>query len=278
MAFLQGEQSETTVVVKTEFGCWEFPNDPDKQNKKAYMVFFRSWRDPETGEPLFRYQQIADALGYNDRRDVNNYWRAFEACGSNIFDFLRRKRKVDATVVEAVTEEVRRDILASAPQLCERVSQQLGRSDLNSANIRTALEEVPCTVIRSELRSRWEEGTFHPKESVILEEALEALSQGSCWQRAQIPAICSRVEIQPDEEPVEAIVQQQQQASVGVLLCPDVPVSLIPERIRQMVFAMNLHFWNVPLSRLGMWLGKDKSTVYIQVIGLAVALFHTGRF
>ena len=40
-----------------------------------------------------------------------------------------------------------------------------------------------------------------------------------------------------------------------------------------MVFAMNLYFWNVPLSRLGMWLGKDKSTMYGWVIGLAVALF-----
>lgn len=273
MAFLQGEHTETTVMIRTEFGCWEFLNDQDNQNKKASIVFLRSWRVPETGKPLFTYQQIADALAYKDRRDVNNYWREFEARGGTMLGFLTRKRKVDVTVVDAVAEEVGRDILASAPQLCERVSERLGRRDLTSENIRTALEEVPCTVVRRELRSQWEAGTFHPKESVILEEALATLSHGHDSQH-QIPAICSRVEMPPDDgESVEAIVQKGQDSAVADLLNPQVPVSHIPPRIRKMVMALTLYFWNVPFSRIALWLNISKGTAYHWVIGLAVALF-----
>lgn len=115
MAVLQGEQSDTTVVVTTECGVWECANDPGKMNTQAWMLFLRSWQHPDTGTPLFTYQHIADALGYKDRRDVKNYWRAFAACGNQLLSFLQRKRTVDASVVEAVTAEVRHDILAPAP-------------------------------------------------------------------------------------------------------------------------------------------------------------------
>ncbi|MBF0235922.1 MAG: hypothetical protein HQK65_23250 [Desulfamplus sp.] len=37
---------------------------------------------------------------------------------------------------------------------------------------------------------------------------------------------------------------------------------------------MSLYFWNVPLSRIGMWFGgKSKSTIWRWVTGLSVALW-----
>jgi transposase-like protein len=77
----------------------------------------------------------------------------------------------------------------------------------------------------------------------------------------------------PLPEEVEAIVQEQQKAAVQDLLAPNVPISAISPQVRQMVGLMSDYFWNVPLSRLSQKVGRDPSTVFIWVVGLAVALF-----
>jgi len=270
---LQGSCSGTTLTITTEFGQWVLPNDKEKQNKKSLSIFLRAWRDPQNGKPMFTYQQIADALGYGDRRDVNNFWREFEACGAQFRDVLQRKLKVDDTVVEAVTEELRKDLLASAPTLCERVSQKLGRTDLTDANIRAALEKVPCTVVRQQVRAEWEAGQWHPKEGklleVIMQEWTESKPRGTEGSIAQLAALGTPMsEVTSDE-----VVQVQQEQAVSGLLTPHAPVSALPSTIRIMVVALTLYFWNVPLSRIAQWLGVSKTTVYNWVIGLAVALF-----
>ena len=178
-AMLQGSCSETTLTITTEFGQWELPNDEDKQNKKSLSIFLRACCDPQSGKPLFTYQQIADALGYKDRQDTNNFWRQFTACGKQFRDFLQRKMKVDDSVVEAVSEELRKELLASAPTLCERVSLKLGRTDLSDDNIRAALEKVPCTVVRQQVRAEWEAGTWHPKEGKLLEVIMQEWTEST---------------------------------------------------------------------------------------------------
>ena len=117
---LQGTCSRSTISLTTEFGHWELPNDPEKHNTKSLSIFLRACCHPETGKPLFTSQHIADALGYNDRQDTNNFWRQCEASGKQFRDFLQRKMKVDDTVVDAVEKEVRKDLQASASTLGTR--------------------------------------------------------------------------------------------------------------------------------------------------------------
>ena len=47
----------------------------------------------------------------------------------------------------------------------------------------------------------------------------------------------------------------------------------IPESVRMNVVAMTLYFWNVPLSRIGIWCGKSKSTIWTWITVLACALW-----
>ncbi len=75
------------------------------------------------------------------------------------------------------------------------------------------------------------------------------------------------------EAACDEVVQVQQEQALSSLLSPNASVSALPPRIRLMVVALTLYFWNVPLSRIALWLGVSKSTVYNWVIGLAVALF-----
>ena len=148
-------------------------------NKKVLCLFLRALQHPETGKAFFTHEHIAKAFGYKARQNTQNFEQDLKKCGGDLLAYLQHNCKVDQSVIDAVTEVVRQRPLASAPQLCPQVSARLGRTDLTPANIRTALTTVPCTVIRPILQQHWEQGTFHPKEEVVLQEAFAALSSSS---------------------------------------------------------------------------------------------------
>jgi transposase-like protein len=237
------------------------------------FVLLRALRCLKTGKPLFTYQQLANGFGYRHRQNIQNFLQEFERCAGDFADYLPRRRKVDASVVEAVTEEVRQRPLATESELCVRVRTRLERVDVNPDNIHAALEQVPCTVIRKPLRQQWEVGRFHPKESVVLEEALAALLASSSPDGVCVAEQLQALAIAPAERTEDVVVQGQQAQSVTDLLNPRGVVSQVPWRIRLMVLALTLYFWNVPFSRIALWLHVSKGTVYQWVSGLAVALF-----
>jgi transposase-like protein len=155
------------------------------ENRKAWFVILRSLRAPTTGKPFFSYQRLAEVFGYKARQNIQNYMQDYEACGENLFDYLRHKRKVDPVVVQAVRDELGHDVLAKTGALCVRVNQHLGRDDLTSANIRVALEQIPCTVIRAVVLREIAQGAFHPKEAVVLAELFAAVEPHAGAGRAR---------------------------------------------------------------------------------------------
>lgn len=183
------------------------------ENRKVWFVILRSLRSLTTGKCFFSYQRIADAFGYTARQNINNHVREYEACDENFFDYLRHKRKVDPVVVNAVRDELARDVLAKTGALCARVNQQLGREDLSSANIHVALEQIPCTVIRATVCRELAQGALHPKEEVVLAELFAAVEQHDGGSRARpmetsssrtVPPLAGpAVDVQREAEPRE---------------------------------------------------------------------------
>jgi hypothetical protein len=246
-------------------------------NQKGLFIVLRALRSSETGKPLFTDQQLAEAFGYPSRQNIQNFGQEFEQSGQDLLAYLQRKRKVDSSVVEAVTEAVWHRPRANVSQLCQQVATQVARPDLPAASIPPALEEGPCPVIRPILQQQWAEGTFHPTAEVGLPAAFAALLSSSA--SAVVPATVAdelpavgRAPAKPTEEQG---VQRQQAAARAVLLNPQATVAPGSATIRLMVLALTLSFWNVPLSRIGYWCGGSTSTVLTWVTGLAVALYPT---
>jgi transposase-like protein len=161
------------------------------ENRKVWFVVLRALCGPESGKPLFSYQKLAEAFGYQARQNIHNYVREYEQCDENLFDYLRHKRKVDPLVVEVVREEVGKDVLAKTGELRTRVNQRLKREDLTSANIQVALEQIPCTVIRRSVLREIKAGSFHPKEEVVLGELFAFFEQGEVNQKRVPLGSCS---------------------------------------------------------------------------------------
>jgi len=271
MTYLNTSHHENQITVKTS--QWDLQIADTKSNRKALMVLLRSLRNPVTDRPLFTFKVIADAFGYPDRRNVNNYWRDFEQCGQDILSYIRRKRKVDENVVQAVKSELAGNIQAKLPELCLKTNERLGRSDLTTENIKTALEQIPCTVIRREVIYRWESGTFHPKEKYILEEAMAALQQNSPKKKKCTLKLLSDLNIKAHNPDKEDQCNNIQKESAENLLDVNASPDEIPEDVRLKVLAMTLYFWNVPLSRIGIWCGKSKSTIWNWITILSCALW-----
>jgi len=172
MAYLEVKFNENRFEINSQAFCCEIHDT--WENRKVWFVILRVLCSSETGKPLFSYQAIADAFMYKARQNINNFVREYEQCNENLFDYLRHKRKVDPGVVEAVSEELRKNVLIKSGELRIRVNQRLGRDDLTSANIRVALGQIPCTVIRGTVLREIAQGSFHPKEEVVLAELFAA--------------------------------------------------------------------------------------------------------
>jgi len=154
---------------------------PDRwANRRGAMIILRSLCTAE-GDRLMTYEQIADALGYADRRNVHNYWMEFEGCGGDLEAFLVRRKKVDAEVVARCEQIWQAYPLWSAAQVCEEYRQRWPEpgATLSEANIRTAGHQIRFLKIQQVIRRQVQEGQLSYTEPVLLEQLFELARVGA---------------------------------------------------------------------------------------------------
>jgi len=270
MAYLNVRSQDGMYHIRSQGFCIRFP-DTGKNTRVLWLLLRGCYADDSGGKPLFTHEQIATAFGYKHRQNIQNFEQEFTKCGRDLLAYLQRKRKVDVSVVEAVAEVLRQHPLAPATDLCPLVQTRLDRPELTPANIRTALQQVPCSVIRPILQQHWEHGEFHPKEERLLELTLAALMD-SASSPSSVANTLLHLGLKPADPVDSQPVQQQQAEAAPLLLNPCAAIAQIPEKIRLMVVAFTLYYWNVPLSRIALWIEVSPSTVLNWVTGLAVVL------
>ena len=73
-------------------------------NRKTLSVLVRELKFVESGTPVLTFQEIADELGYADRRNVQNFHKEYKNSGENFQDFLSRnnsKKEKSFPTIEA---------------------------------------------------------------------------------------------------------------------------------------------------------------------------------
>ena len=130
-----GEEQAETIQLKLPGGLWvEMPDT--WANRRGLMILLRCLRTAE-GRPLVTYDQLAEELGYADRRNVHNFWMEFKACG-DLEAFLVCRQKVDAQVVSRCEQIWQAHPLWKATRVYEEYRQRWPESGsmLSEANIR----------------------------------------------------------------------------------------------------------------------------------------------
>ena len=162
---------------------------------------------------------------------------------------MLRKRKVDATVVDAVLATLLQTPFAGPTELLARVQQRLDRPDLSAANIASALEQISCVPVLRTLRRQLEAGQVHYQEAWLLTELLETRS----WS---VPPPAGWSGPSADRG-----MQLADPTTLAALVPPELPLAQVPGSLCGLTCLMTLFYWNVPLSVLGRWCGVHKTTI-----------------
>jgi len=235
-------------------------------NRKAVLVFLRYFRD-ERGKRL-PFKELSKLVDSEKRQASSGHVEGFRECGSDFLSFLTRKRKVDSQVVEAVLAELLDAPLAETVELQHRVNVRLGRSDLSSANIKVALEQISCEHIRGALRKQIATGKAHYQEEELLKEIMNTMScshSANAGSKAGIAASQTACASQG--------MYISDPTSIRKLVAPGVPISSIQSSSRWVAFCMVLYYHGVSLSVLGRWMNVHKTTILRWILGMALALW-----
>ncbi|MCP4376794.1 MAG: hypothetical protein GY794_11540 [bacterium] len=245
MAYLKVESQHGMYHISRQDVCLQFPETG--KNTRVLWLLLRAFHDPDTGKLIFTHGHITKAFHDKRRQNIQHVEREFNACGGDIPAYLQRKCHVDSSVVEAVADVLRQHPLAPATKLCPLVLERLNRTDVTPANIRKALQQMPCLVIRPILQRQWERGEFNPTETLLLQLALAALQETSSPSSSSIADTLSTLGLEPADPDGAQEVQQQQAEAVPTLLDARATLAAqVPVKIRLMVVAFTLSYWKAP--------------------------------
>ena len=233
-------------------------------NRKAMVVLFRSLRQGRDGGALFTHQELAQIVESANRQAASEHVEQFRACGEDLGAFLRRQRKVDQVVVEAVFDVLVEDPLSEMRVIGHRVQERLGRTDLSEANIRAALDQISFLRVRKVLKrllSQGQAGICY-QEQALIEDLLRTLDG-----QGEVKTGLGMAYTQQDRALVDP-------TSVRKLTQPGVEVEELCGSLQWICWCLSLYYWGIPLSRLGTWLGVHKVTVWRWMMGLVNEIYE----
>jgi transposase-like protein len=241
MAHLTVEIHENTLHIRSQAFCGTFQDT--EENRKALFVFLRFLSCPETGKALFTYQQLADAFGKKDRRDIDNFVREFRQRGGDFFQYLARKSTKKERLVPVIERQIlAAPLLAIAEQyriFCESHPQER----ICESTFRSYVNEMAVTKILKRVRQLGFKKEQRLDAKRYLQELL-ALPLRSCAKKKEI------VEVFPEVE--EPLVERKGKPSEGI---SDVDMP------RKLLVVM-LYVCNVSQEMLALLLGVSKTSVH----------------
>ena len=253
-------------------GLWfELPDTP--ANRRGAMILLRGLHRRD-GWPLVTYEHLAQELGYADRRNVHNFWAEFEACGSDLAAFLRRRKKVDAEVVSRCEHIWKAHPLWTCAQVLAEFRRRWPESSaqLSEQNIRTAGHQVGFLGVQRGLRRQLAEGQAHYQEPVVLAALWEMADAGAQAQAAQTLPVWSlpdalesvapaRAEPEPMAVPTDASVAALEETLFQGEVSPSKLVQLWEGTTGALLLAFILYYHGLSLEVIGRFFGVHKTTV-----------------
>lgn len=192
---IAGKDSETPqfrVKVGDVYYGW-FADSPS--NRKAVVVFLREKYDRETGKRVCTEEALAQLVGSTNRQAVDGHMKGFRDADGDMLEYLKRKRKVDETVVNLVWKEFCVDPYSRLSELTARVNAGYsGAKPLNEANVREALSQISGDTIRRKMLKGLAKGQAQYEQGYLIEHLLGLLSGQSAGSE-EAPALPEGVDV-----------------------------------------------------------------------------------
>ena len=186
------ERTQFRVQVGHVYYGW-FANTVS--NRKVVLVLLREMYDSRTGRRLFSEEQLAALLGSTNRQAVDGHMKGFREADGDLADYVTRKRKVNADVVELVWKTWSANPSVRLVELTAAVNAVYdGDKPLSSANVREALSEISGYRVWRRLLKDVEKGRAHYEEPLLIEHLLRLLSEQTP-DTSEVPALPEGVDV-----------------------------------------------------------------------------------
>ncbi len=277
---ISDEEQVEPLCIKLPGGMWLEITD-SWANRRGLMILLRSLRGAD-GRALMTYDQIAQQLGYADRRNVHNFWMAFQACGEDLEAFLGRRKKVDEAVVGLCEQIWKAHPLWRAvdvhAELVKRFPQQV--LGLTEQNIRTAGHRIGFLGIQQVLRRQFCEGQVHIGAPVLL-DALFALADSGAQaigdRAGQVDLIPEALETIRPQGVEQTLEPPAEAATAEALKTSLLEGEVSPSGLKQLwegvtgrvMLCFVLYFHGLSLEVIGSFFGVHKTTIMRTLAPLA---------
>jgi len=247
MAQIEVEFTDTTLRIRSQAFSCEFPEV--EKNKKAILVFLRSLCSPETGKPLFTYQELADAFGYKARQNVENFLAEFRASQQSFVQFLTRVNTKYDRLFPLVEAQILSSVFLSIHQHYVGFGEAHPRETLSEATFREYVKDIDGGKILQKVRQTVSKTGGSLDVQRYLQEVLQ-LKEVSAVKRKEI------VEVFPAVEPSSSEAQKS----------PD--VDLRPSTVSRKLLVVLLYVYNVPQEVLALLFGVGKTSIHTWIYAL----------
>jgi len=218
--------SAAPVMGRLTFGemYLELPIDGQHSaNRKILGVLGREVKDAQTGKPVFTFQQLADQLAYNDRRDVQNFHREFRASGDDVQNFVSRKATKHDRLFPLIEAAVLETPLLPPHQQYVSFCDDHPHESLSEETFRTYANDIDGLRLVKRMQQVVKTGTDSLDVSRYLTEVL-ACERLSHAKQKEIVALAPECEEAPcitsaDMEPLTSPTMQKKLVVVFLFAC-----------------------------------------------------------
>jgi transposase-like protein len=247
MAQITVEYTDTTMRIRSQAFSCEFPEV--EKNRKAVLVFLRSLCCPDTGKPLFTYQQLADAFGYKARQNVENFVAEFRASEQSFVQFLTRVNTKHDRLFPLVEAQILSSVFLSLHQHYLGFCQAHPQETLSEATFREYVKDIDGGKILQLGRQVVSTTELSLDVQRYLQEILD-LKEVSAIKRKEI------VEMFP---PVDTSSSEDRNAPGVDLRHPAVSRKLL---------VVLLYVYNVPQEMLAILFGVGKTSIHTWIYAI----------
>jgi len=83
--------TKTNNTLELQLDHYRCSLDDTPSNQKVFTILSRTFKDVDTGKPVFTFQEISQGVGHQDRQYSNNLYRDFQARNNDFQQYLSRK-------------------------------------------------------------------------------------------------------------------------------------------------------------------------------------------
>jgi len=251
------QPARTPVMGRLTLGNMylELPIDEQhKANRKVLGVLGREVKDGHTDTPVFTFQQLANQLGYGDRRDVQNFHRELRLSDFDVQDFVSRTATKHDRVFPLIEAAILETPLLPPHHQYLSFCEAHPTESLSEETFRKYANEIDGLKIVKRMQQLVRPGTDTLDVNRYLNEVLT----------------CDRLSGAKKKELVEVFPEVADESCPSMTTAVDVSRPLTHKKL----LVVLLYACNVSQEVLSLLMGVSKSSIHYWIVGLCTEDFE----